>query len=1072
MSDNIYNILQKINDVEPVHQPQIDSTIEKVEPQSDFVKSVTELEKKYQVFKEDATPKRRIMDFDNHSLYWGGTGKYQDQYSKLYDKLVPSEGKSDTVEGELLRAVGKIIYRHGNDGDNFSNGSYEWIEKHVGKFDHLDDMADKVVLYVLNKKGDYTPNNVDWVMDIADYGPGEHEKDWAQVGCQNCGGTGEIEYENDDGEEEYEECDYCDGNGWIEQTSESINEAKKEKEKKSVRLQPDDIDLSRGEPDVVKLVNKARLERPAAQSDAEALAYQMVKTNQELDKAEAELDKATALNNKQEKELDKLADKINKVSSKQVPGAEEPKTQAPKAQAQAKAKADAPSLNVVQLPKADAEVPAKAQAKVQTDPRAVVKTEPEVTKQKVTTIPTKKTTKVEPKPKPAYDPGAADLISKQNAKAKAKQSTDDFIKGLGIDDAANDKEYDKVAESKELNEQLKEGDPKLADFNYKKLIKAFRSGVQRISLSLPTPYVLYDYQAYAILFMFSTIKNTKARQQKIEELMASKDAIVNYLQSEIARKYIQEFPNYVKKIPAYKKRTRDIDRNKFELEPGPGDWQVGEIEKSLKRQTQENLGNNTMQDNTKSNGILEGVRRVEEGTELKNKTDFDDNAKTGDYYITSKGHKVTKTKSGIKHDRKYKDEKEKDDMDESVQFSDTIENSKAELEVVKESNDVRNHPIYTNEEAWDHYQKEVTEQENEEVVDVNDELNEIARLAGLNNEEVTVGGNEVKGLWSDWTEKDQEDDMEEACGMSKKMKEGFDPDDFEGEIEMDGKTITYHADVDKEQNKVKVTKCSDEDYKEACQADAEAEWDARDADVPMDEEVVAEGPTRKDFQMVADLLKDNPNMADRKAKAKDYCDKFKAMNPRFDKEKFMKACGIEETIEEDTVEEGNEFTKARLDAIKAGKDSFTVDGKTYKVSGDTSQEKMNEDIHVQVTVDNEQDALNLLRKLSGMPEETETETETEDMSPVGSNDPCSACDCDPCGCDEAVEEERDIELANTPNEKVAPVSAVTTDAGGGLNGPKKQYPLAANPSDNPIEEDLWKAYETMVDEVKKATNED
>ena len=717
MSDNIYNILQKINSVEPVHQPQIDSNIEKVEPQSDFVKSVTELEKKYQVFKEDATPLRRIMDFDNHARYWSGEGKYQDQYSKLYDKLVPSEGKSDTVEGELLRAVGKIIYRHGNDGDNFSNGSYEWIEKHVGKFDHLDDMADKVIQYVLSKKGDYTPNNFDW-LSIADYGPGQYEKDWQQVGCQNCGGSGEIEYENDEGEEEYEECDSCDGNGWIEQTSESVNEA----------------------------------------------------------------------------------------------------------------------------------------------------------------------------------------------------------------------------------------------------------------------------------------------------------------------------------------------------------------EKSLKQQTQENLGNNIMQDNTKSNGILEGVRRVEEGTELKNKTDFDDNAKTGDYYITSKGHKVTKTKSGIKHDRTYKDEKEKDDMDESVQFSDTIENSKAELEVVKESSDVRNHPIYTNEEAWDHYQKEVTEQENEEVVDVNDELNEIARLAGLNNEEVTVGGNEVKGLWSDWTEKDQEDDMEEACGMSKKMKEGFDPDDFEGEIEMDGKTITYHADVDKEQNKVKVTKCSDEDYKEACQADAEAEWDARDADVPMDEEVVAEGPTRKDFQMVADLLKDNPNMADRKAKAQDYCDKFKAMNPRFDKEKFMKACGVEESIEEDTVEEGNEFTKARLDAIKAGKDSFTVDGKTYKVSGDTSQEKMNEDIHVQVTVDNEQDALNLLRKLSGMPEETETET--EDMSPVGSNDPCSACDCDPCGCDEAVEEERDIELANTPNEKVAPVSAVTTDAGAGLNGPKKQYPLAANPSDNPIEEDLWTAYETMVDEVKKATNED
>ena len=171
--------------------------------------------------KEDPTPKRRIMDFDNHSRYWSGNGEYQDAYGDLYDQLVPKQGKADTVEGELLRAVGRIIYRHGNDGDNFSNSSYEWIEKHVGKFDHLDDMADKVVLYVLNKKGDYTPNNVDWVMDIADYGPGEHEKDWEQVGCQNCGGTGEIEYENDDGEEEYEECDSCDGNGWIEQTTES-----------------------------------------------------------------------------------------------------------------------------------------------------------------------------------------------------------------------------------------------------------------------------------------------------------------------------------------------------------------------------------------------------------------------------------------------------------------------------------------------------------------------------------------------------------------------------------------------------------------------------------------------------------------------------------------------------------------------------------------------------------------------------------------------------------------------------------------------------------------------------------
>ena len=179
------------------------------------------IQKRITQLKEDPTPKRRIMDFDSHARYWSGNGQYQDEYNQLQDKLVPDMGKADTVEGELLRAVGKIIYRHGNDGDNFSNSSYEWIEKHVGKFDHLDDMADKVIQYVLSKKGDYTPNNFDW-LTVADYGPGEYEKDWEQVGCQNCGGTGEIEYENDEGEEEYEECDSCDGNGWIEQTSESV----------------------------------------------------------------------------------------------------------------------------------------------------------------------------------------------------------------------------------------------------------------------------------------------------------------------------------------------------------------------------------------------------------------------------------------------------------------------------------------------------------------------------------------------------------------------------------------------------------------------------------------------------------------------------------------------------------------------------------------------------------------------------------------------------------------------------------------------------------------------------------
>ena len=40
----------------------------------------------------------------------------------LWNKLVSSSGASKTVEGEILRAVNRIIYRWGNDGDYFWTG--------------------------------------------------------------------------------------------------------------------------------------------------------------------------------------------------------------------------------------------------------------------------------------------------------------------------------------------------------------------------------------------------------------------------------------------------------------------------------------------------------------------------------------------------------------------------------------------------------------------------------------------------------------------------------------------------------------------------------------------------------------------------------------------------------------------------------------------------------------------------------------------------------------------------------------------------------------------------------------
>ncbi len=46
----------------------------------------------------------------------------EDRNEPLYDKLVAGSGKSDTVEGEMLRAINRIVYRFYNDGDKYFEG--------------------------------------------------------------------------------------------------------------------------------------------------------------------------------------------------------------------------------------------------------------------------------------------------------------------------------------------------------------------------------------------------------------------------------------------------------------------------------------------------------------------------------------------------------------------------------------------------------------------------------------------------------------------------------------------------------------------------------------------------------------------------------------------------------------------------------------------------------------------------------------------------------------------------------------------------------------------------------------
>lgn len=80
-------------------------------------------------------------------------------------------------------------------------------------------------------------------------------------------------------------------------------------------------------------------------------------------------------------------------------------------------------------------------------------------------------------------------------------------------------------------------------------------------------------------------------------------------------------------------------------------------------------------------------------------------------------------------------------------------------------------------------------------------------------------------------------------------------------------------------------------------------------------EQLEEATTRKDFQMVADLIKGHESAEKRKELATHHAGIFKKQNPRFDHAKFMKAAGVNEEVEQ----EQSPYLKATLAVMDEGK---------------------------------------------------------------------------------------------------------------------------------------------------------
>ena len=125
----------------------------------------------------------RVSLPDSPHTYWSGTGPLQKEYDALYAELVPSQGAAETIEGEVLRAASKIVYRHYNDGDEFNKASFDQLKAYIGTVTSYDDLAHKATEYALKANGNYRPNAGWDSLDVMDYGPTdnddeEDEDDW------------------------------------------------------------------------------------------------------------------------------------------------------------------------------------------------------------------------------------------------------------------------------------------------------------------------------------------------------------------------------------------------------------------------------------------------------------------------------------------------------------------------------------------------------------------------------------------------------------------------------------------------------------------------------------------------------------------------------------------------------------------------------------------------------------------------------------------------------------------------------------------------------------------------------
>ncbi len=112
----------------------------------------------------------------------------EDRNEPLYDKLVPGQGDAETVEGEMLRAINRIVYRYYNDGDEYHTGygtetagpAHSFLvnanhplrslvsalfKKGTNYEQTIKDVLDAILDHIESRQGKYTKNTVGGMFD-------------------------------------------------------------------------------------------------------------------------------------------------------------------------------------------------------------------------------------------------------------------------------------------------------------------------------------------------------------------------------------------------------------------------------------------------------------------------------------------------------------------------------------------------------------------------------------------------------------------------------------------------------------------------------------------------------------------------------------------------------------------------------------------------------------------------------------------------------------------------------------------------------------------------------------------